>query len=105
MTTTAKVTHSPLPWRIDDDGGDTHVRDADGASMACDMCYYPWTFKASDTKFLVRAVNSHADMLEALEAALAVIEGGLDMMDKEPPRIAKVVAEARAAIAKAKGAE
>jgi hypothetical protein len=56
-------------------------------------------------EFIVRAVNSHADMLEALEHALALINEHADELAgfEHPDRINAVVDSSRAAIAKAKG--
>lgn len=59
MTKTSKI---PFTARLHDDADTADIRDADGKEVA--LCYLP------DATFIVRAVNSHHALVEALELAL-----------------------------------
>lgn len=75
--------HSPLPWRVRDDY-DHVVTGADGrALMECWFRGHRYAGAASDAaanaRFIVRACNSHADLLDAAEMlwiVLANVSGG-----------------------------
>jgi hypothetical protein len=82
---------SPLPWRLDDDGD---IVDAEGALI--------YVIAENGNKpLIVRAVNSHADLLEALKqlhdniAEYARINnlGGFDNQDMKMARAAIANAE------------
>lgn len=55
----------PLPWTLETKDGDNYIRDATGQAIACDMQYYPWIYSDA-MPLIVRAVNSHRDLLDAL---------------------------------------
>lgn len=101
--------HSPLPWRIEKRGhSTTFVYDATGKALA--------SVDGDDTEFIVRAVNAHADMVEALEEMLEACAAcfrvinehcASDDMEKEFERSSIMPGfgvRAQQAIAKAKGA-
>lgn len=93
-----KIKHTPLPWFYEqvhkegyfkitrDDGEDTH-KVASGLSQ-------------SDAAFIVRACNSHYDLIAALEGLTSWCEG---YEIAENPIALKYIEKARAALSKAKG--
>lgn len=58
----------PLPWTLKTKDGDNYIRDATGQAIACDMQYYPWIYSDA-MPLIVRAVNSHQDLLDACKEA------------------------------------
>lgn len=91
--------HTPIPWRIERQSNGLYAVCADLAkrhggstpfSLATDI-------RVANAEFIVRACNSHADLLEALQR-LEVASPG-DLEDPESP----AWVFARAAIAKAGG--
>lgn len=97
--------HTPLPWSIYADDKAV-IRTNQNANSFRDEPDNEWIDcnTAEDAAFVLRAVNSHYELLEALE----LIEPHLDaiichastMSEYEPNRIAKKVSDA---IAKARG--
>ena len=81
--------HSKLPWR-------TEFNDIYSADDKCLMA----GIRESNAAFVVRAVNAHYDMLEALEEIASNIDFYIDA--KYSP-LKKEIMAARTAIAKAKG--
>lgn len=66
-TVTDRVQHRPLPWHTDGH----HIHDSAGACI-CDVAFY-WSEQDDadrTAEFIVRAVNSHDELLTALEAVL-----------------------------------
>lgn len=109
-TTTKPATHSPLPWRFTKDNAvrtpeptNLILSEATGACVAVTKLAFGHSGNIhtrhsemeANAAFIVRAVNSHAELVAALEAYLAKFE--LDPWSK-PERD-----QARAALAKAKG--
>jgi hypothetical protein len=101
--------HSPLPWSVgvansgdQIDDGAPGIESADGWTVcdvwpsACPDCD-SLRFAIANAEFIVRAVNSHADLLAALKAIVAADEV------KSLDRIVAAIPAARAAIAKAEG--
>jgi hypothetical protein len=90
--------HTPLPWTIErtkDHGAAYRIMDEQEVTVA--LCYQqPYdTWRAKDNAaFIVRAVNNHAALVAALEAAA-------DYMG-EMGHPEGVLAQARAVLAKAK---
>lgn len=65
---------------------------------------FPFGEKAADRDFIVTAVNSHADLLAALEAARPVIAQEAQGFDSEySERMELILAQIDAALIKAKG--
>jgi hypothetical protein len=102
MTQTAK--HSPTPWQ-DNDAGLIYGQvagDNDEAPFVCDVCDnqpgYTEREKAN-AALIVRAVNSHPDLLEALELCVDCLDE-LARLDDGTPSIS-ALNMAREAIAKA----
>ena len=89
--------HAPLPWYMTGPN-DTMIWSADGEQVARAIGDYKteWERMEANADLIVRVVNSHADLLEALDNLLKVIdgEGGTKPNAREM---------ARAAIAKATG--
>ena len=94
--------HTALPWSFEAEGADYAVRGANGELLILDTCYYPSAPFPEDAAFIVRAVNSHDDLVEALEAVVTVSASGADTVSflVELHRVAKLCA---AALSKAKG--
>jgi hypothetical protein len=84
------VNHAPLPWKTSEDvmGIVAPCGEVDEKDI--------WS---SDAKFIVRAVNSHDALVEALENLLAWTEHICSNRGFDSPE----VVEARAALAKARG--
>lgn len=80
--------HTQTPWEFDGNCGGYITESGDRIARA---------YARGDAKFIVRAVNSHADMLAALKAC--VISYG----DENPDDDWTAIRKARAAIAKAEG--
>ena len=112
MSDLSKPQHTPTPWSaeepFEDPGAPSYyakcqyLRGSDGTFPAL-MCSYPTTEQTiANGNLIVRAVNAHAALVEALEAALAyqmrVIRGERGGYDP-----AALVAQLRAALAMAKG--
>jgi len=57
------MTHTPVPWSRRDTEGATVITGADGHLVLRDMS----RLCPHDARFIVRACNSHAHLLEALE--------------------------------------
>lgn len=98
--------HSPLPWHVQGgtnvDAGDVHV---DGVRVA--KCWTstfapPLQESAANAALIVRAVNAHAALLAACEAAEEVLAS---VAAEDAWRAAdRALAAVRAAIASARGA-
>jgi len=93
--------HTPIPWRIERQSNGLHAVCADLAkrhggstpfSLATDI-------RVANAEFIVRACNSHADLLEALRRLEAA--GPCELDDPESP----TWVFAREQIAKAEGQE
>lgn len=59
------------PWLVDDQGGDKHLRSADGESLMCDTNYYPWV-PANDADWVL--IASAPALYEALDGILAITD-------------------------------
>lgn len=82
--TAEKVTHSPLPWAVDGDA----IRSVDGCSVVFaaggldrGWAYGPRT--RANAEFIVRCVNHHAELVEALTKLTNEIAGLLAMAGPE----------------------
>lgn len=88
-------THTPLPYKMikfpNYDGG-TYIAIHQGDETCIAKWYSATPQDEENAAFIVRACNSHYDLLEVLKAALVLMEGQFG----ESPAI-------RAAIAKAEG--
>lgn len=61
------MTHTPTPWRVEaEPEGGYSIEGADGESVMIDTAYYPVTPTPENAAFIVRAVNSHDKLVEAL---------------------------------------
>jgi hypothetical protein len=97
------MSHTPTPWKVftSPDGLlVVGIGTLEGEGV-CDAGFGVWRWNdgegIANAHFIVRAVNSHADMLAALKAIIPLIDvaGYTDRRDEEAIR------QARAAIAKA----
>lgn len=100
-----KKEHSPTPWRVDDD---THIQDSIGEYILSETerpDERGETYTAEDAAFIVKAVNCHDELVEAVEECVRAEEyRRKKMLDNAP---ASDYSDARikrlkAAIAKAK---
>lgn len=67
--------HSQLPWKVEWNDGALHMRSADGESLMCNEQYYPWVPRErKDWDFIVRAVNNHERLLEALNGLVGLVQ-------------------------------
>ncbi len=78
------IKHTPTPWRTDEDFDHLSVAGADGAQIA-DCCILGFKVKRNDAinranaAFIVRAVNAHDDLVDALEVAKQFVEQEAEM--------------------------
>lgn len=86
--------HTPTPWRI---AGKGTIRAGDGWIGTLN-----WRNRDANAEFLVRAVNSHEDLVEALKGCRGLVRA-LTGADDDIANAA--IREADAAIAKAEGAK
>lgn len=103
-----EVKPTPTPWRTSAVGRDVYATHPNGDCAICiatcggyepSLAHFLEQAKAN-AAFIVRAVNAHNDMLEALRFA----EDALVWYDEEGKVVAKnALKEVRAAIAKAEG--
>ncbi len=107
--TKTQETHTPTPWETAvNEQLQWDVCAEGGGDMIADLAHNP--NGEADTRFIVRAVNSHAALVEALEATrfyVEVLERSLSA-DRDPgSAIAKIKGHGdmiRAALTLAKGA-
>ena len=101
MTQQTETTHAPTPWTIDDHRV-LDIRDSNGESVARVWRSSP---RETNAELIVRAVNSHQALLDALEALLDASQIG-DAFLRDTDSVSLKVADfkqARAALARAKG--
>lgn len=104
--------HSPLPWKIEErvsQGVFVIGNIPDGYDKT--ICTMRWTsglgpvdLAKTDAEFIVRACNSHADLLETLEKLIEAVEYVPydDLSEQTKPiQIERAAIRARQAIAKA----
>lgn len=74
-TETVKTEHTPGPWFYDN--GYIAHKDVDGDYAICEM-HTAWDFKERDAnaEFIVRACNSHYELLESCKKLMAYIDNG-----------------------------
>lgn len=97
-------TFTPGPWRLHDMERATIVAGKPGGEVA--NCLNGFGDQDANAEEIIHRFNCHDDLLDALEAALPLLEGFDDHdypFDDEEPIVAPVIKKARAAIAKAKG--
>lgn len=73
----AETKHTPTPYRAEisdrlSDSSDCWVIDSEAGSIAEMMC--PADVEEATAKFIVRACNSHDDLVEAVKEAIAYFE-------------------------------
>jgi hypothetical protein len=98
--------HSKLPWRADgpDDFGDYNIlNDDDSLAIAAVVSNMrPAECVAANAAFIVRAVNCHAELVEALEA---IVNSDMALREEDEGRTSPELERARAVIAKARGGQ
>jgi hypothetical protein len=96
--------HSPLPWHIgplSDELFQLEIRNAEYVvALATDIGN---DRQRANAEFIVRAANNHYALLEALEAALPLLQNVHSADYGKARRVAEIESAARAAIARAKG--
>lgn len=66
----AESKHTPIPWLIDGSNSNEFIVSADGGRVAsCCVNGRYWREAEANAEFIVRAVNSHAALVAACEAA------------------------------------
>jgi len=67
--------HTPTPWKVQPHDGwmanklpPIEILGADGRVVACNTSYYPTPISEANAAFIVKAVNSHTALVEALTA-------------------------------------
>jgi hypothetical protein len=103
-------THTPTPWRLlDNTGGQRSLVHIECEETLAPVCSIPKK-RIADAAFIVRAVNSHAQLLEALKLANELLDNsdvrhyiGHDL--GEMSQLHKALNTSRAAIAQAEGKE
>lgn len=66
--------HTALPWQILDFPKESEIQSKDN-DIVCKF-YHIYSNWPNDIEFIVRACNSHYDLLEALKFAKSVIQSG-----------------------------
>lgn len=65
-----KTEHSKLPWRVSGEAANAYVRISDSTNYT--VAHTPWSScigrDGADAEFIVRACNSHYELVEALKA-------------------------------------
>lgn len=99
------MTAPRLPLAIDSGpfGRDRAVLDADGRQLAFIACHSRSTARTAEegqqiAATIVRAVNAHAQLLDALTLALPYVECAADDPTYKPGAVARMAATMRAAI-------
>lgn len=94
--------HSPLPWGIDCDDYDSSIIKSIGPLSSDNYAGSSWLCFEDDqdenVTFMLRAVNSHYELVDVVETVLAHIEGGNDFHCTETNRM-----YLKQALSKAKG--
>jgi hypothetical protein len=102
------VTHTPLPWRLRmNDSGMCNGVAVSATVLPPEPFTGPYIAEVGSSRanaeFIVRACNSHEELLAALKA-LTVACVSADSIEELPPEIdGSLIDAARAAIAKAEG--
>jgi hypothetical protein len=112
METPRKPSHSPLPWSLTatsrhmrtGGGINSYVLDADGAYVTNEIR------RPENAEFIVRAVNSHHQLIEALKDVIARLDhvfatGEVILCDDAPTRFSELEDIVRAALAAAEGSK
>lgn len=67
--------HTPTPWVLDDDGdGDYKIISEEGRLIAVETSYYPIAPSVEDAAHIVKCVNMHDELVEALKWAKEQLE-------------------------------
>jgi hypothetical protein len=93
--------HTPTPWRTE---YSEHMNDYEnedwviysGDTCICSTNYYstPGIEREEDAKFIIRACNSHDDLVAALEKAKEVLEDGDTRIASDFWGISKIIVDA-----------
>lgn len=104
-----EVKHTPRPWKLGKNDGNIvqHIYDADGTWIAYTRSpdAMPCEVTTANADFIVRACNSHYELVEALALAADRLELSAKRLGGSYEKETEMyVLEARASVAKAKGA-
>lgn len=101
-------THTPTPWEVGEDVGQAERCIVTAECRDICTCETGFGDAEANAAFIVRVVNCHDDLLAALRALLARMEGESEWLDKAGypaawmvERHDNILTPARAAIAKA----
>jgi len=108
------MTHTPLPWEVDYSNADVSqagIKTEDGINVAWMSKYQPNCSSHENAEFIVKAVNCHDELVEALKECSDDLEALVNheyigvrdypSMDKKYQRDMQPVEKAKAALAKA----
>lgn len=59
--------HTPTPWKIENWHGDTQIIGPEGSLICIDTTYYPVAPSEEDMAHIVKCVNMHDELVEALK--------------------------------------
>lgn len=63
---TNETKHTPTPWKMEDWHGDTQIVGPQGSLICIDTAYYPIAPSEEDMAHIVKCVNMHDELVEAL---------------------------------------
>lgn len=69
------MAHSKGPWARSEEGGTSHIRDADGTSLMADETYYPWCPSNDDDWNLIAAAPEMLQALKSMRGTLVRLGG------------------------------
>ena len=102
--------HTPLPWRAGktqwNDGGRTPIYPADSDVEIASVNYTDGLgTQEKDAEFIVRACNSHYELLEAGKEALGQLKQELELNDDKYGELRPAIKKLEDTLAKAEGGE
>lgn len=90
MSSSAKMEHTPTPWKIYDDADPLHVKIM-GRYPVTGGAHIADVLSPANAAFIVTAVNSHADLREAMKGATIAANLAGSLLKERDARIADLV--------------
>lgn len=79
------MTHTPTPWEISEkNNGDYVVYGSGNELVMVDTSYYPVAPSPDNAAFILKAVNNHDKLVEALRAFVSQIDSAILVEDDHP---------------------